>query len=93
LIRNYNDDEKDEFVVRIRAHAQTHIRKGRKMIQDDDDVRTWEEYWVFGRQEGVWKLKEMLFDGQGEHLWEQKNFDEGTGQQMMDWYYSKNRAA
>ena len=92
LIGNYDDDEKDYFVVRIRAHAQTRIKKGRKLIQDDPDVRTWDEYWVFGRQAGAWKLKEMLFDGVGENLWEQENFDEGTGQQMMDWYYSKSRA-
>ena len=31
--------------------------------------------------------------GQGEPLWEQENFDEGTGQQMLDWDYSKDRAA
>ncbi len=93
LIRNFNDDEKDEYVVRIRAHAQTRIWKDGKLALDDPDVRAWQEYWVFGSHQDQWKLKEMLIDGQGEPLWEQENFDEGTGQQMLDWYYSKDRAA
>ena len=93
LIRNFNDDEKDEYVVRIRAHAQKKIWKGDRVWCEDPDVEAWEEYWVFGSHEDQWKLKEMLFDGKGEALWDQENFDEGTGQQMLDWYYSKDRAA
>ncbi|SVB95230.1 uncharacterized protein METZ01_LOCUS248084, partial [marine metagenome] len=93
LIRNFNDDEKDEYVVRIRAHAQKKIWRGDRIWHEDPDVEAWEEYWVFGSHEDQWKLKEMLFDGRGEALWDQENFDEGTGQQMLDWYYSKDRAA
>ncbi len=93
LIRNYNDNTKDEFVVRIRAHAQKKIWKNRRIWFQDPDVQVWQEYWVFGRDEGLWKLKEILPEAQGETLWDQENLDEGTGQQMMDWYYSKSRAA
>ena len=93
LIRNFNDDEKDEFVVRLRAHAQKRVWKNGRVWYEDPDVRAWQEYWIFGYHQERWKLREMLPDGQGEDLWKQENFDEGTGQQMLDWYYSKDRAA
>ncbi len=93
LIRNYNDNTKDEFVVRIRAHAQKKILRDDRVWYEDPDVRVWQEYWVFGRHKGLWKLKRVLPEARGSALWEQENFDEDSGQQMMDWYYSKSRAA
>ena len=76
-----------------RSTGSSAIWKGDRIWHEDPDVEAWEEYWVFGSHEDQWKLKEMLFDGKGEALWDQENFDEGTGQQMLDWYYSKDRAA
>ena len=93
LIRNYNDNTKDEYVVRIRAHAQKKIHRDDRVWYEDPDVRVWQEYWVFGRHKDLWKLKLILPEARGSALWEQENFDEDSGQQMMDWYYSKNRAA
>ena len=76
----------------IHARAQRRFFKGTAIPHEDPDVTTWEEYWVLGNQGGVWKLKEMLTDAQQEGLWDQENVDEDTSQQMLDWYYSKDRA-
>jgi hypothetical protein len=37
-------------------------------------------------------LKEVLPDAQGEAAVGTENVDEGTSQQMLEWYYSKPRA-
>ena len=94
LIRNFHDNKKDEYIVRIRAHAQRRFFKGNTITHQDADVTTWEEYWVFGNhnRQGIWKLKEMLPDAQGKGLWDQENVDEDTSEQMLNWYYSKDRA-
>ena len=92
LVRNFHEPEKDEYTVRIRAHAQVIVKRGRKIIQKQPDVTPWEEYWAFGRDGDRWKLKEIFPDEQGNALWDQENFDEDTTQQMLDWYYSKSRA-
>jgi len=93
LIKNFHEKKKDEHTVRIRAHAQRKFWKGDRIVYEDSDVDYWEEYWVFGRKGDVWKLKEMLVDGQGETLGDQENFDKDTSQQMLDWFYSKDRAS
>ena len=33
-----------------------------------------------------------LLEWTGNAIWDQENFDEDTTLQMLDWYYSKNRA-
>lgn len=38
LIRNFNDNSKDEFVVRVRAHAQRIVLQNGTALQRDDDV-------------------------------------------------------
>jgi hypothetical protein len=43
--------------------------------------------------EDQWKLKGILADEQGSAIWDQENYDEDTTQYMLEWYYSKNRAA
>ena len=94
LIRNFHVNKKDEYIVRIRAHAQRRFFKSNTITHQDADVTTWEEYWVFGNhnRQGIWKLKEMLPGAQGKGLWDQENVDEDTSEAMLKWYYSKDRA-
>ena len=93
LVRNFNDNNQDEFSTRISAHAQVSIRRADgSEARHDDDVAPFVEYWTFGRSAGQWKLKEVLPPARGEGLLQQENLDEGSSGQMMQWYYTKNRA-
>jgi hypothetical protein len=49
LIRNFADNERDEFVVRIRAHAQRVMLRGCSVVQQDEDVVPFEQNLTFGR--------------------------------------------
>ena len=93
LVRNFHEKSEDEFTARIRAHAQIIIKRNGQIVKKQSDVMTWDEYLVFGRMEDQWKLKGILADEQGSAIWDQENYDEDTTQYMLEWYYSKNRAA
>ena len=65
LVRNFADNTRDEFTVRISAHAQRIIRQSDRTLSEQETVTPFEEYWTFGRLDGRWKLKEVLPPGQG----------------------------
>ena len=92
LIRNYADPAKDEFTVRISAHAQKILRKGTIIMSQQEYVTPFEEYWTFGRQDNVWKLKEVLPPSRGEKMIDEENVDEDSNAQQMQWYYRQTRA-
>ena len=93
LVRNFNDNGRDEFSTRISAHAQVIVtRADGTETQHDDDVSPFVEFWTFGRLDGLWKLKEVLPTAAGERALQQENVDEGSSAQMVQWYYTKNRA-
>jgi predicted lipid-binding transport protein (Tim44 family) len=92
LIRNYTDPAKDEFTVRISAHAQKILRKGATILSQQEYVTPFEEYWTFGRQDKVWKLKEVLPPSRGEKMIAEENVDEDSNAQQMQWYYRQTRA-
>ncbi|MCX5838152.1 MAG: polymorphic toxin-type HINT domain-containing protein [Deltaproteobacteria bacterium] len=92
LIRNYADPARDEFTVRISAHAQKIVRKGRQSLSEQQYVTPFEEYWTFGRLDGAWKLKEVLPPARGEKLIAEENVDEESGAGQMQWYYRQTRA-
>jgi predicted lipid-binding transport protein (Tim44 family) len=92
LIRNYADPAKDEFTVRISAHAQKILRKGAIIMSQQQYVAPFEEYWTFGRQDKVWKLKEVLPPSHGEKMIAEENVDEDSNAQQMQWYYRQTRA-
>jgi predicted lipid-binding transport protein (Tim44 family) len=75
LVRNYLRDDEDEFTVRIRAHAQKIVRKGDRIVSQDDDVRAFEQYWTFGRDGQVWKLKDVLPPARGQEALGADNVD------------------
>ena len=92
LIRNYADPAKDEFTVRISAHAQKIVRKGKMVLTEQQYVTPFEEYWTFGRLDKLWKLKEVLPPSRGKKLIAEENVDEESNAQQMEWYSKQTRA-
>jgi predicted lipid-binding transport protein (Tim44 family) len=92
LVRNFTDPSKDEFTVRISAHAQKIMHKGRQTLNDQRYVTPFEEYWTFGRMDGNWKLKEVLPPARGEKMIAEENVDEESSTGQMNWYYRQTRA-
>jgi hypothetical protein len=92
LVRNFADNSKDEFMVRISAHSQRIFREGERIVSQQEDVTAFEEYWTFGRLDNQWKLKEVLPPGRGKKMIVQENVDEESSPGQMQWYYRQPRA-
>jgi predicted lipid-binding transport protein (Tim44 family) len=92
LVRNFTNPAKDEFTVRISAHAQKIIRKGLQILSEQQYVTPFEEYWTFGRLDEAWKLKEVLPPARGEKMIAEENVDEESSAGQMQWYYRQTRA-
>jgi hypothetical protein len=92
LVRNYSDNSKDEFTVRISAHAQRAVRRNNLLISQDADVTPFVEFWTFGRLDNEWKLKEVLPPARGGEMVAAENVDEGTSPEQLQWYYKQTRA-
>jgi len=92
LVRNFSDRTKDEFTVRISAHAQRIIRKGDRVLSEQPYVTPFEEYWTFGRLDEQWKLKEVLPPARGKTLIADENIDEDSSPEQLQWYYRQTRA-
>jgi predicted lipid-binding transport protein (Tim44 family)/uncharacterized membrane protein YgcG len=93
LVRNFKDNNQDEFTARISAHAQYICRKGNQILRQDEEVAPFEEFWTFGRRDGQWKLKEIVPSIQGESLVKQENIDEESSAEQLRWFYGKTRAS
>jgi predicted lipid-binding transport protein (Tim44 family) len=92
LVHNYADNARDEFTVRISAHAQRIVKQGGAVVGQDEYVSPVTEYWTFGRLDNQWKLKEVLPSAQGEGLVGQENVDEDSSKDQLQWYYRQTRA-
>ena len=92
LVRNFSDRNKDEFTVRISAHAQKIVRKGDRVLSEQPYVTPFEEYWTFGRLDEQWKLKEVLPPARGKRLIAEENVDEDSSPDQLKWYYRQTRA-
>jgi predicted lipid-binding transport protein (Tim44 family) len=92
LVRNFADAAKDEFIVRISAHAQNIMRRGHQIVNEQRYVTPFEEYWTFGRFKNTWKLKEVLPKVRGEKMIAEENVDEDSSRGQMHWYYRQTRA-
>lgn len=92
LVRNFTDNTKDEFVARVRAHAQKIIRRNGSIIHQDEDVTPFEQYLTFGRLDNQWKLKEIMSTKAGQSVLSQENFDQDSSPQQVQWYYQHDRA-
>ena len=93
LVRNMAEYAKDEFTVRISAHAQKVIKQQGAVVSQDEYVTPFMEYWTFGRLDNQWKLKEVEPPGKGEAMVGQENVDEGSSAAQLQWYYKHSRAA
>ncbi|MBZ5529682.1 MAG: TIM44-like domain-containing protein [Acidobacteriia bacterium] len=91
LVRNFADRAKDEFTVRISAHAQRIIHKGDQIRSEQEYVTPFEEYWTFDRLEEQWKLKEVLPPALGKKKLAEENVDEDSSQSQLQWYYRQAR--
>ncbi len=92
LVRNFADNSKDEYTVRISAHAQRIFYEGDKVRDQQEYVTPFEEYWTFGRLDHQWKLKEVLPPGAGKKIITRENVDEESSAGQMEWYYRQSRA-
>jgi predicted lipid-binding transport protein (Tim44 family) len=92
LVRNFADRTKDEFTVRICAHAQKFVRKGDRVISEQPYVTPFEEYWTLGRLDEQWKLKEVTPPARGQKLIAKENVDEDSTAEQLKWYYGHPRA-
>jgi predicted lipid-binding transport protein (Tim44 family) len=91
-VDNRNDRTLDQFTARVTAHAQTIITHSGSELRNDEFVKPWTEFWTFGRDGVRWVLKEILPEASGKAAVARENVDEGSSQQMLEWYYSKPRA-
>jgi hypothetical protein len=92
LVQNYSDNSKDEFTVRISAHAQRAVRRNNLLISRDADVTPFVEFWSFGRRDNEWKLKEVLPAARGGEQLAAENVDEGSSAEQLQWFYKQTRA-
>jgi predicted lipid-binding transport protein (Tim44 family) len=91
-VDNRDDRTLDAFTARITAHAQTIITGPEGEIRHDEWVQAWTEFWTFGRDGTTWVLKDVLPEADAQTVIARENVDEGSSQQMLEWYYSKPRA-
>ena len=92
LVRNFADNTQDEYMARIRAHAQKIMKVAGNVVRQDDDVTAFEQFLTFGRLDGRWKLKEVVLPHEAEGVVEQENVDQEASKQQVEWYYQHTRA-
>lgn len=92
LVRNYSDNRRDEFVARVRAHAQRVRRKGDEVVSQDEDVTPFEQFLTLGRLDNRWKVKELTPPASGRAALAGENLDEDSTPAQVQWYYSHTRA-
>ncbi len=92
LVRNYADNLRDDFTVRITAHAQRVVRRGETLVTRQPDVEAFEEYWTFGRLDNQWKLRAVEPPARGRACLTQENVDEEASKDQVQWYYRQTRA-
>jgi predicted lipid-binding transport protein (Tim44 family) len=92
LVRNFAEPARDEFTVRIDAHAQRIVRKGDQVMSQEPYVTPFEEYWTFGRLNNQWKLKEVMPPGRAKRKVAEENVDQDSSSGQLEWYYGQTRA-
>ena len=92
LVRNFADNTQDEFVARVRAHAQKILRRNGQVRGQDEDVVPFEQYLTLGRLNNGWKLKEILSAEAGQAAVKEENLDQDSSPEQVQWYYQHGRA-
>ena len=91
LVNNFADNSKDEFIARVRAHAQKIMRRKESILQQDEDVTPFEQFLTLGRHDNNWKLKEIVSADASQGLIKQENLDQDSSPQQLKWYYQHKR--
>jgi predicted lipid-binding transport protein (Tim44 family) len=91
-INNRHERGEDEFTVRISAHAQVIAARAGAEVYRDEFVKPWVEFWTFRRSGQNWLIAEVLPAERGAAMVALENTDEGSSPEMLQWYYSKERA-
>jgi hypothetical protein len=92
LVRNFTDTTQDEYMARIRAHAQKIMKVAGNVVRQDNDVTAFEQFLTFGRLDGRWRLKEVVLPHEAEGVVEQENVEQEATKQQVEWYYQHTRA-
>jgi len=92
LVRNFADNTRDEFVARVRAHAQRILLRAGRVSSQDEDVVPFEQYLTLGRLDNRWKLKEILSAEAGQAAVKEENLDQDSSPEQVQWYYQHGRA-
>lgn len=75
----------DEFTARINATAVRTMSRNGKPLHSDEAPAPFTEYWVFGRQNDSWKLRDILprMDQSGED----RTKDGAPNPSQIEWYW------
>jgi len=75
----------DEFTARINATALRAMLRNGKTLHRDEAPSPFTEYWVFGRQDKAWKLRDILprMDQESEDCGK----DGAPGPAQIEWYW------
>jgi predicted lipid-binding transport protein (Tim44 family) len=80
-VRHVADAADGLFTARIRAQAQAIVRRNGEVMMEDPEVSPFEQFWMFGRLDGQWRLKGVLTPDQGRQLLTQEEASaDGQGQ-------------
>lgn len=76
----------DEFTARINATAVRALLRNGKPLRREESPEPFTEYWVFGRQDKAWKLRDILprMDQAGED----RARDGAPSPVQIEWYWS-----
>lgn len=77
----------DEFTARITATAVRAMKRNGKPLHKDDSPQPFTEYWVFGREGGSWKLRDILPRMDQES--EDRAQDGAPGPAQIEWYWGE----
>ena len=74
----------DEFTARITATAVRAMSRNGKVLHRDEAPEPFTEYWVFGRQDKAWKLRDILprMDHEAD-----RTQDGAPGPAQIEWYW------
>jgi predicted lipid-binding transport protein (Tim44 family) len=67
-VRPVSDSAEGLFTVRIEAQVQNIVRRHGEVVVEDPEASPFEQFWMFGRREGRWRLKGVLMPEQGRQL-------------------------
>ena len=75
----------DEFTARITATAMRALLRNGKALHRDEAPEPFTEYWVFGRQNNCWKLRDIL--PRMDQECEDRSKDGAPGPAQIEWYW------